>query len=57
MGGLVGTPEVRQVRSGFHVLPEGSEVHFVADLAGPNVQVAAANAEGDRLRLRFSGTP
>lgn len=51
----VGTDQVRQVRSGFHVLPEGSEVHFVADLTGPAVEIAVASVEGRRLRVRFSG--
>ena len=51
----VNTAQIKQVRSGFHVLPEGSEIHLVADLTSSAVEIAVASVEGARLRIRFTG--
>jgi hypothetical protein len=47
----VGTPEVRQVRTGFHSRPEGNELHVVLDLASPAVRLVQATSQDNRVEL------
>ncbi len=51
----VGTGQIEQVRVGFHTLEGGSELHFVADLSGPEVRVVSSEVVGQELRILFSG--
>lgn len=50
-----GTPELKQVRVGYHEKPAGNELHVVLDLAAPNVEVASVEAAGNRLYVRLAG--
>lgn len=50
---VVGTPEVKQIRIGYHEKPGGNELHVVVDLAGPQVRVDRIEPDGQRLRLRL----
>jgi hypothetical protein len=50
----VGTPEVAQVRTGFHVKPAGNELHVVVDLASPRVRLLRAVAIDNRIELLFA---
>jgi hypothetical protein len=47
----VGSPEVRQVRTGYHPREEESELHVVLDLAGPGIQATDVRAQGSTLRI------
>jgi uncharacterized protein (TIGR02266 family) len=47
----VGTPEVKQIRIGYHENPGGSELHVVIDLAGARTRVGRIESEGQRLNL------
>jgi hypothetical protein len=47
----VDTPQVRQIRVGYHPAPEGGELHLVLDLASPEVVLLAAEGGGRSLRL------
>jgi molecular chaperone DnaK len=47
----VGTPEVLQIRTGFHRDGGSSRLHVVLDLGGPEVVVAGLEAAGKQLRL------
>ena len=49
----VGTPEVAQVRTGYHVKPGGNELHVVVDLASPQVKLIRAVAIDNRIELLF----
>lgn len=49
----VGTPEVLQVRVGFHPETGGGELHVVLDLARPNVVVTGVEPGENRLRIRL----
>lgn len=48
----VGTPEVKQVRIGFHQRPAGNELHVVLDLTGDAVAVVGVEERGSQLRLQ-----
>jgi hypothetical protein len=48
-----GTPELRQVRTGYHERASGNEQHVVLDLAAPDVQVASVEPSGNRLYIRL----
>lgn len=48
---VVGTPEVLQVRVGYH--PDKGELHVVLDLARPNVVVTAVEPGQSRLLIRL----
>ncbi|HEX4954007.1 MAG TPA: PilZ domain-containing protein [Thermoanaerobaculia bacterium] len=50
---MVGSNEIRRVRSGLHGRPDGSELHLVIDLAGGRVRLDSLSAEGRGLVLRF----
>jgi uncharacterized protein (TIGR02266 family) len=47
---VVGTPEVLQVRVGYH---PGNELHVVLDLAHPTVKVTRVEEDGNRLRIHL----
>jgi hypothetical protein len=49
----VGTGEVAQVRTGYHVKPGGNELHVVVDLASPEVKLIRAVAIDNRIELLF----
>lgn len=49
----VGTPEVLQVRVGYHPDKGRGELHVVLDLARPNVVVTGVEPGEDRLRIRL----
>lgn len=51
----VGSPEVRQVRTGFHTSPGSNELHVVLDLADPRVEATQVEARGRTLRIRLTG--
>lgn len=46
----VGTPEVLQIRVGYH---PGNELHVVLDLAHPRVKVTRVEEDGNRLRIHL----
>jgi hypothetical protein len=50
---VVGTPEVLQVRVGYHPDKGRGELHVVLDLARPNVVVTGVEPGEDRLRIRL----
>lgn len=50
---VVGTPEVLQVRVGYHPDKGRGELHVVLDLARPNVVVTEVEPGEDRLRIRL----
>jgi hypothetical protein len=50
---VVGTPEVLQVRLGFHPETGRGELHVVLDLARPEVEVAGVEEGAHRLRIRL----
>lgn len=50
----VGSPEVRQVRTGFHILPGSNELHVVVDLTDPGVEATAVETDGRTLRIRLA---
>lgn len=50
---VVGTPEVLQIRIGYHPEAGQGELHVVLDLARPNVEVTATDAGQHQLRLRL----
>jgi hypothetical protein len=47
----VTTPEVRQVRIGYHEKPGGNELHVVIDLASPRVRLVRVVPADNRLEL------
>ena len=49
----VNTPEVQQIRTGFHpnVSNNVNEQHIVLDLASPTVKVESVEADGSVLRI------
>jgi hypothetical protein len=49
----VGTPEVKQIRVGYHEKPGGNELHVVIDLAGSRVKAARVEPDGQRLRIHL----
>jgi hypothetical protein len=49
----VDTPEVAQVRTGYHVKPAGNELHVVVDLAAADVRLLRAVAVDNRIELQF----
>jgi uncharacterized protein (TIGR02266 family) len=52
---VVGTHQLLQVRTGYHVAPKGNELHVVLDLAGFGVEVTGIEAEGERLHIHLQG--
>ncbi len=48
-----GTPELAQVRTGFHEKPTGNELHVVLDLAGSAVRLEGVEAQGRQLMIRL----
>lgn len=50
---VVGTPEVLQIRTGYHSGAHGNEVHVVLDLANPSVKVTQVEAGPQRLRIHL----
>lgn len=50
---VVGTPEVLQVRVGYHPEMGQGELHVVLDLARPNVVVTGVEPGEDRLRIHL----
>jgi hypothetical protein len=50
---VVGTPEVLQVRLGYHPETGRGELHVVLDLARPEVVVAGIEPGPHRLRIRL----
>lgn len=50
---VVGTPEVLQVRVGYHPEMGRGELHVVLDLARPNVVVAGVEPGENQLRIRL----
>lgn len=50
---VVGTPELLQIRTGFHPGAHGNEVHVVLDLANPSVKVTQVEAGPQRLRIHL----
>ena len=52
----VGSDEVRQVRVGYHVLPQANELHVVMDLTGPGVEASTVEADGRTLRILIRGS-
>lgn len=53
----VGSPEVERIRIGHHRRPGGDQLHVVLDLTAPEVRLAAVEARGNRLVLRFARGP
>jgi uncharacterized protein (TIGR02266 family) len=49
----VGFGGVRQLRTGYHVLPGGDEQHVVIDLVDPRVILDGVESDQTTLRLRF----
>lgn len=49
-----GTPELKQLRIGYHEKPAGNELHVVLDLAGADVAVASVETSGNRLYVRLA---
>ena len=49
----VGTPEVKQIRVGYHERPGGNELHVVIDLASARVKAARIEPDGQRLRIHL----
>ncbi len=49
-----GTPELKQLRIGYHEKPAGNELHVVLDLAAADVTVASVEASGNRLYIRLA---
>ncbi len=52
---VVGTRQVRQVRTGYHDEKGGNELHVVLDLAGFGVEVTGMQEDADRLRIFLKG--
>ena len=50
---VVGTPELLQIRTGFHSGAHGNEVHVVLDLANPSVKVTQVEPGPQRLRIHL----
>ncbi len=50
---MVGSNEIRRVRSGLHAGPGASELHLVIDLAAGHVRLDSLSSEGRSLLLRF----
>ncbi|HEY0512993.1 MAG TPA: TIGR02266 family protein [Thermoanaerobaculia bacterium] len=50
---VVGTPEILQVRIGFHPGAHGNELHVVLDLAHPNVAVTQVEPGPQKLRIHL----
>ena len=47
------TPELRQIRVGFHAEGAQGQLHIVLDLASPDVRVLSVRAEGGVVRVRL----
>ncbi len=47
------TPELTDIRVGFHLQNTGSELHVVLDLASSKVKVASVGSDGSVLRVRL----
>jgi hypothetical protein len=52
---VVGTRQVRQVRTGLHSEGDRSELHVVLDLTGFGVEVTGIREDADRLRIFLKG--
>ena len=52
----VGTPELAQIRVGFHQRPAGAEIHVVFDYPEVGPRVAEVRRLGDRLEILISGS-
>ncbi len=53
---IVGTRQVRQVRTGFHDERAGNELHIVLDLAGFGVEVTGIREDADKLHIFVKGS-
>jgi hypothetical protein len=53
---LVGTRQVRQVRTGYHDEGGGSELHVVLDLAGFGVEVTGMREDAATLHIFLKGS-
>jgi molecular chaperone DnaK len=53
---IVGTRQVRQVRTGFHDERAGNELHIVLDLAGFGVEVTGMREDADKLHIFVKGS-
>src|SRR5262249_26772153 len=53
---LVGTRQLRQVRTGYHDEGAGNELHVVLDLAGFGVKVTGMQEDAARLHIFLKGT-
>jgi molecular chaperone DnaK len=53
---LVGTRQVRQVRTGYHDEGAGGELHVVLDLAGFGVEVTGMQEDAAKLHIYLKGT-
>jgi hypothetical protein len=51
----VGTRQVRQVRTGLHSVPGGSELHVVLDLTGSGVEITGIDLDDRRLLIHLQG--
>ena len=47
----VGTPELQQIRTGFHDGAEGQAIHVVFDFPAAGPRVASVENRGDRLEV------
>jgi hypothetical protein len=50
----VGTPEVQQIRIGYHRKPGDNQLHVVLDLTSPRVRLERLEPAGDRLILHLA---
>lgn len=50
----VGTPEVQQIRIGYHRKPGDNQLHVVLDLTSPQVRLERLEPVGDRLILHLA---
>jgi len=53
---IVGTRQLRQVRTGFHSEGTGNELHVVLDLSGFGVEVTGMQEDAERLRIFLKGS-
>jgi len=53
---IVGTRQLRQVRTGYHVEGGGNELHVVLDLAGFGVEVTGMQEDAAKLHIFLKGT-
>jgi uncharacterized protein (TIGR02266 family) len=52
----VASPQLLQVRVGYHHKPDGNELHLVFDLTNPAVHVVRVSREGSQMRIRLEVT-